>query len=685
MADLSKILGGPWSPPVEPIPQPLEVQFADAIRKDGRIEVPDKIIIDGNIHRFRSGSTAKRLDRAGWYVAHADGIPCITFGCWREDITITTRVDMGGRKWSPAEEMAHIARIAAAKKKRDAEIERDRGIAASDVETIWSGGTQATSEHPYLKRKGIEAHGARVTGDGRLMVPLFSPDGELASLQYIDDTHGQGDKKYHPGGQTSGMFWMLGTLDQPGVLYIAEGFATAATIHQATNRPCIVAYSASSLVPVTASLREMYGKNQDIVIVADHDKHGIGQKYADQASAKHGARVVTPPIEGMDANDYVKAGHDLLTLLAQPTGSAVIDKLKVVFGDELGTEYEAPDELIEGLLVMGSLTVTYGDSNSGKTFWALAMAAHIAMGRDFFGRKVDPGLVVYLASEAPGSIRSRMQAMKKFYGHDLADLAMVPLPMNFYEGDEDANDVIALVQAVSELKGKPVRLIVGDTLARLSAGANENSGEDMGPVMARFDRVAQATKAALHIIHHNGKDQAKGARGWSGIRAHIDTEIEVAEKDGIRSASVTKQRELPGKGEAIYFRLEVVEMGTTKFGQTATTCVAVHDQEAAEAKPHKKPTKHDEQVRVIERAWNKSGRELRDEMPYISRSALRELLIKDGASERTAKNKTESSRADGLILPMINAGTLELFEHGWRVIDGVLASGMLLQIAPKRP
>lgn len=275
--------------------------------------------------------------------------------------------------------------------------------------------------------------------------------------------------------------------------------------------------------------------------------------------------------------------------------------------------------------------------------------------------------------------------MKRYYDHELADLAMVPLPMNFYEGDEDANDVIALVQAISELKGKPVRLIVGDTLARLSAGANENSGEDMGPVMARFDRVAQATKAALHIIHHNGKDQAKGARGWSGIRAHIDTEIEVAEKDGIRSASVTKQRELPGKGEAIYFRLEVVEMGTTKFGQTATTCVAVHDQESTELKPHKKPTKHDENIRTIERAWNTSGREIRNEMPYISRSALRELLIKDGASERTAKNKTESSRADGLISPMLNAGALEQFEHGWRVIDNVLASGMLLQIAPKRP
>ena len=318
--------------------------------------------------------------------------------------------------------------------------------------------------------------------------------------------------------------------------------------------------------------------------------------------------MIVIPTPG-DANDYAQAGNDLLMLLVPPK-SNIITKLKAVFGNELGTEYEAPDELIEGLLVMGSLTVTYGDSNSGKTFWALAMAAHIAMGREFCGRKVDPGLVVYLASEAPGSIRSRMQAMKKFYGHDLSDLVMVPLPMNFYEGDDDANDVIELVQAVSELKGKPVRLIIGDTLARMSAGANENSGEDMGPVMARFDRVAQTTKAALHIIHHNGKDQAKGARGWSGIRAHIDTEIEVAEKDGIRSASVTKQRELPSKGEAIYFSLEVIEMGITKFGQPATTCVAVHDEAPTVTK---KPSKFSSETRVFENAWRETQHETRQQ------------------------------------------------------------------------
>jgi hypothetical protein len=323
--------------------------------------------------------------------------------------------------------------------------------------------------------------------------------------------------------------------------------------------------------------------------------------------------------------------------------------------------------------------VVYGDSNSGKTFWALSVATAIASGEDCYGRKTDSGLVVYLASEAPASIRSRMQAIKKFHGCSLENLAMVPVPMNFYSGDQDAHDVIELVRAIEVAKGKPVRLIIGDTLARMSAGANENSGEDMGPVMARFDQVATATGAAMMIIHHNGKDAAKGARGWSGIRAHIDTEIEVSEKEGTRSVTVTKQRELPSKGETIYFKLEVIEMGKTKFGGPATTCVAVPDQEAATTKPHKKPTKHDENVRTVERAWWASGAEEREGFPYVSRSALRDLLVKDGATERTAKNKTEASRPDGIISQMLNAGALETFEHGWIFVNKAQASAMLMQ------
>jgi len=675
MADLSKVLGGPWAPPPEKLVAPAETQLIDAMRAAG-LEPPNEILMDGKIHRFRSGTKGSpgHGDKPGWYLVFGDGIPAGRFGCWRAGMEITWRADVG-RKLTEFEEMAHARRINESKVLREAAQERQHQVASETVEKIWLSGGAAHPDHPYLKRKGIQTHGVRITGDGRLMVPLYDADGTLSTLQYIDE---DGGKLYHPGGQTGGKFWMVGSLDEPGTLFVAEGFATAATIHETTDRPVVVAYSASNLVPVTGTLREMYGATQDIVIVADHDQSGVGQRYAEQASAKYGARMVMPPILG-DANDYAQAGHDLAGLLIQQTGTAVIDKLKVVFGDQLGSDYEAPDELVEGLMTIGSSVVVYGDSNSGKTFWALSVATAIATGTECYGRKTDPGLVVYLASEAPASIRSRMQAIKKFHGCNLENLAMVPVPMNFYSGDQDAHDVIELVRAVEQIKGRPVRLIIGDTLARMSAGANENSGEDMGPVMARFDQVATATGAALMIIHHNGKDAAKGARGWSGIRAHIDTEIEVTEKDGTRSVTVTKQRELPSKGDTIYFKLEIIEMGTTKFGGAATTCVAVPDDDATTTKPHKKPSKHDENNRTVERAWWSSGAEERNGLPYLSRSSLRDLLVKDGMSERTAKNKTEASRQDGIIAQMLNAGTIEPFEHGWIFINESQVSAMMMQ------
>jgi hypothetical protein len=80
------------------------------------------------------------------------------------------------------------------------------------------------------------------------------------------------------------------------------------------------------------------------------------------------------------------------------------------------------------------------------------------------------------------------------------------------------------------------------------------------------------------IIHHNGKDAAKGARGWSGIRAHIDTEIELKDENNIRVANITKQRELGGKGDNICFKLHAVEIGLTKWGKAATSCVVVQDE-----------------------------------------------------------------------------------------------------------
>jgi len=143
--------------------------------------------------------------------------------------------------------------------------------------------------------------------------------------------------------------------------------------------------------------------------------------------------------------------------------------------------------------------------------------------------------------------------------------------------------------------------------------------------------------------------------------------------------NVTKQRELPSKGETIYFKLEVVEMGVSKFGNPATTCVAIPDDESTNNQSNKKPSKHDENVRMVERAWWASGTQERRGLPYLSRDGLRDLLIKDGMAERTARNKMDASRPDGIIAQLLNAGTLESCDGGWLFVNEVQLSVMLMQ------
>ena len=249
--------------------------------------------------------------------------------------------------------------------------------------------------------------------------------------------------------------------------------------------------------------------------------------------------------------------------------------VSVAFADELPDSYEPPDELIEGLITIGDGSVLYGDSNSGKTFLAIDLACAVARGVPWLGRMVEPGMVVYLAAESVGSVRGRLQAYQKHHGCKVPNFAIVQNPIDLFDGEADTKRVIDLVRIIEQQRGQKVRLIVGDTLARLSAGANENQGSDMGLVVRRFDRIRTDCNAHFMLIHHCGKVAANGARGWSGIRAAVDTELEVTDNPAGRCLEITKQRDLATKGERIGFRLDSVYMGDTKWGKPATTCIVV--------------------------------------------------------------------------------------------------------------
>lgn len=623
MANVSDIFGRPFTPPDQPRPEPPEAQLRDAIAEAG-ITPPERIVIDGNLHRF--SANGKPRDDSGWYVAFPGPIPGGQFGDWRTGISVPWRADIG-RELTAAEHIALTRHAAEAKRIREAEQAKRRESAADTAEAIWQAATPAHDDHPYLSRKRVSAHGLRVTGDGRLVCPMFSPDGELTSLQFID---ADGEKRFLSGGKVSGATWMIGTAEGARTIYVCEGVATAITIFEATGQPVVVAYSASNLTAAAQFAANM----GPVVVVGDNDESGTGQREAVKAADAIGCRVVIPPNTGQDVNDYAQDGGDVAGLLRQHSTDAVdvADRLKLVFADDLPPDYQPPDEIIEGLITSSSTTVIYGDSNSGKTFFALSLARAIACGDECYGRRTDRGLVVYLASESPGSIRSRVQAMQRFYSDDLSGIAIVQAPVNFYESSGDAVDVISVIRHVESMRGQPVRLVIADTLARIASGANENSGEDMGPVMARFDAVVNETGVSMVIIHHAGKDAAKGARGWSGIRAHVDTEIEVVAKDGVRVATITKQRELPSKDEEIFFKLETIVMGVGKFGNQVSTCVAVHDEDgrakniAAEDDLIGRESRSEGMARkFIEGAILENwGVNPTNGMPFISRNAVNE-------------------------------------------------------------
>lgn len=201
-----------------------------------------------------------------------------------------------------------------------------------------------------------------------------------------------------------------------------------------------------------------------------------------------------------------------------------------------------PSPLIDGLVNLDSLAVLFGPSGSSKSFVGIDWALSVATGSWWHGRKVQPGPVVYIAAEGAHGIGARVNAWCSHHQvHDLDahhPIHWLPRAVNLH----DAAQAGALAEVCGGLG--PV-LVVIDTLARCSAGADENAAKDMGVIIAYAEQVKRATGATLLLIHHSGKDTANGARGSSALRAAVDTEIEVKGAEGRVVVASLKQKDGP--------------------------------------------------------------------------------------------------------------------------------------------
>ena len=273
------------------------------------------------------------------------------------------------------------------------------------------------------------------------------------------------------------------------------------------------------------------------------------------------------------------------------------------------------DCLIKNWLSESAISVIYGDSNCGKSFFALDLAYHVAAGHGWFDQKVKAGSVLYVAAEGGRGFGKRIAAVKlqkpDLHAAGSQNLNLLPLQVDLH-GADDASAII------NQAEPSQYRLVVVDTLAMSIGEGSENDGRDMGMFISNIMRLKAYFNCHILIVHHTGKDRSKGARGHSSLRAALDTEIELKADGLVRVASVTKQRDMES-GKKVAFTLEVVELGLDEDLDAVTSCV-VSPADVPDSMAKKKRMDGYNQVahQALHDALKKYGRKIADSEHYPS-------------------------------------------------------------------
>lgn len=633
---------------------PPEVQLRDAMISAG-ITPPASFSFDGQLHRY---DDQKENGDALWYVAFDSAIPGCCFGSFRTGDHINWR-GQTGRTYTMVEEMAFKAAIEEAKRKAATEKQIKQELAADDSAKIWDGLTLATGQHPYLTRKGVQPHMARVDGRGALVVPMTDLEGEMMSLQTIFQ---DGKKLFHKGGKTVGAMLQFGSKGPK--VYLAEGFATAATIYEETGIWTVATFSAQNLVPVAESLRAS-DTTLEIVVIADNDKSGTGQNYANQVAAKYGATVIVSPVES-DVNDYRQQGGDIKALLSpQPITPWLID------GDTF-TEQPAPIRwMVKKWLQADSLIMVHGPSGSGKTFvvldWCLSLVAGFD---DWRGFKLRPCPVVYLAGEGHHGIKGRMAAWRAFHGFT-GSLRNISVSRSGC----DLNTPGGLQQVISSIRGLPETpgLVVVDTLHRFLSG-DENSAQDAKTMLDACAVIQQEFKCSVLLVHHTGvnEEAQHRARGSSAWRGALDIEISIQPgAPGIPLSIIQKKSKDAELAEKLFGELQsvVIPGWVDEDGEPVTSAVLIAGDE-----PRKRTTKAEESAKdSIVKAWQESGEEMVDGFPFVTRSAWKGSMVRDDVKETTAAQYVKPTVQKGFAGRLVELGLIDEDGSGFKILFPVIS------------
>jgi len=385
----------------------------------------------------------------------------------------------------------------------------------------------------------------------------------------------------------------------------------------------------------------------NVIVLPDNDKAGLGYAKCvvdELFGVVKSIRVVQLPglEEREDVYDWIlKYGHSKeelielakdakkITDLGEYLGSSAENSLNV---DDLGLDssvkqdetssqlapkrykLEAWDEikdepvewLIDGVLPRRSFAALFGAPGSYKSFVALDIAEAVATGRDWMGRQVhqDSALapsVLYIAGEGHGGIGARIKACKKHNNtRDGAQIYVIRSQINMRSSVADLEALIGSVDELIAQHGIKLELIIVDTLARSMGGnANENSSEDMGAIINNLGAIQARYDSSLLVVHHSGKDAAKGMRGHSSLLGAVDTELEITKilgKDQRQGTILIRKQKDGEDGLTLGFKCVEVNLGDNlELLETSSLAIqmddSVNSMTEESAKGRKKPNR----------------------------------------------------------------------------------------------
>ena len=520
-------------------PCPSFVDFEEQCRihmmKNGII-FDGKFIADGQIHRFSKDNSKDEFYSLHASMAKNGDIYWICFyGSWsggyREFYYKSYENDSSipeEERWLRAEEWRKKQQEIAAK------LLEEKNERIRNAQKAWEKALFEPSEKEhtaYLKKKRIGAHGVKFgrnrEGKAVLVIPLKNCSGEIQAVQYIDF---EGEKRIY--GAKKGNFHLIGEIREKCTIYVAEGYATAATVYEVTKDPTIVAFDCGNLLSVIENVRKKY-PSHPIIIAADNDleiEGNPGKTKAEEVAKKFGCKVAVANwpqeskfLRSVDFNDLlVRFGTEAVRRQLLKKKSHLI---AINLGEFLATPIPPRKWILTPCFQEQSLNMLYAPRGLGKTFFALGMGIAIASGGQILKFQAkEPKRVLYVDGEMPAS--SMQERLKKltssserkpdpsFFKLITPDIQEGGIrDISTKEGQEDINEHL-----------RDVDFLILDNLSTLVQSKNENEAEDWIPVQQWLLSLRKKGISVL-LIHHAGKSGQQ--RGSSKKEDILDTVISI--------------------------------------------------------------------------------------------------------------------------------------------------------------